>query len=83
MTYIGLLKPITQIEIGTHVNLSFQMIEDTLTIHIPNDDYLLYDVPLRLHFDDGTTFTMPNFMYIVDYQILKESGPMINVYQLD
>ena len=83
LSFIGSLKPILSVEIGTHVDVSFQLSEDTLTLYIPTDDYLLYDVPLRLHFNDGTTFSMSNFIYIVDYQILKESGPMINVYQLD
>ena len=53
-----------------------------LVMTIPDDLYLLYNTPIRLHFIDGSIYHIPNFNYMMDYIILKESGPLINSYDV-
>jgi hypothetical protein len=49
-------------------------------IHIPEESYLLSNVPIIIYAVDGSIQTIANFRYLIDYQILKESGPLIHTY---
>jgi len=64
-------------------DINFSCNNQQLIISIDSAFYLLYDVPIIITCRDGTRQVIDNFRYIIDYVILKESGPMINVYTLD
>ena len=83
ITYAGEIKPIEKIMIGTKVDLMHEITLQLLTIHIPNDTFTLYHVPVIICYLDGSKDTLYPFPFFTDYHMLKESGPMINVYQLD
>jgi hypothetical protein len=83
ITYAGSIKDIESIEIGSNVHLTYETLEKTLTIHIPNDSYVLSYVPVIILYTDGSKDTISHFLFFNDYVMLKESGPMINVYALD
>jgi hypothetical protein len=81
--YESLEKPIKSISIGTDDLLSFSIDPTLLKITIMNKDRLLYNVPLVITFDDDSIQTIHNFRYLIDYQLLLESGPLVNIYALD
>lgn len=74
---------IKNIEIGTKAPVTHKVSDTKLTISITQIDYLLYEVPVILTFMDGSKLTISHFRYMIDYMMLKESGPLINVYTLD
>ncbi len=81
--YEGELPLIEKIDVGTRSNVTFYHDYQKLFIELATSDYLLYDVPIVITYQDGSRQTISNFLYVVDYVLLKESGPMINVYTLD
>jgi hypothetical protein len=83
VSYEGDCPTIDHIDIGTTADLNFTCNNKKLIISIGSAFYLLYDVPIIITYHDGTRQVIDNFRYIIDYVILKESGPMINVYTLD
>jgi hypothetical protein len=83
MDYLHLGMPIESISMGTDDQVTFSILEDVLVIDIVYQPTLLYDVPLIITFIDDTVQTIQNFPYIIDYQIIKESGPLLHVYALN
>lgn len=83
VSYDSMSKLIDQIEIGASYDVSFEVLEDRITIHIPYAEYLLSNVPILIHAVDGSIQTIANFRYLIDYQVLKESGPLIHAYAAD
>ena len=81
--YEGELPFIEMIDVGTCAAVTFYHEHQKLFIDLETSDYLLYDVPIVITYQDGSRQTISNFLYVVDYMLLKESGPMINVYTLD
>ena len=77
------ISNIKGIDIGTKAPLTYKISETKLTISITQIDYLLYEVPVVITFMDGSKLTISHFRYMIDYMMLKESGPLINVYTLD
>lgn len=77
------IPEISNIDVGTKASVSHIVQQNKLTITISNNDYLLYEVPIIITFIDGTKQTLSHFRYMIDYFMLKESGPLINVYTLD
>lgn len=83
VTFEGEIPSISHIEIGTKAPLTFSIDQHILKISIFEIDYLLYEVPIIITFEDGTKQTISHFRFMIDYMMLKESGPLINVYTLD
>lgn len=83
VTYEGTTEDIDKIDVGTKGDVTFRFDHQQIIITIETKDYLLYDVPIIISYHDGGRQVIPNFRYMIDYVILKESGPMINVYTLD
>lgn len=54
----------------------FVITEDTLYLYIANENYLYDAFPIRLTFEDGTTQQIPYFVYMFNYAVLSESGPL-------
>lgn len=79
----GVTEEIEKIDVGSKHLTTFSFDQQNLIITIEDADYLLYDVPIVITFVNGERQVIANFRYIIDYVILKESGPMINVYTLD
>lgn len=73
---------INRMDIGG-IEVSYLLDGMILKLSIPYDDSLLYDVPIRIYYDDGHIDHIDNFIYIIDYEILKESGPLLYVLTLD
>jgi hypothetical protein len=57
--------------------------KNQLILSIPYQESLLYDVPIIITFVDDSVQTLDNFPYIIDYQVIKESGPLLHVYALN
>lgn len=83
VSFEGVIPEIEDIEIGTKATLTWTIKEHILTITITDIDYLLYEVPIIITYRDGTKQTISHFRFMIDYIMLKESGPLINVYTLD
>jgi len=81
--YFLLNKPILEIYIGVDFLVNFSVEENQLILQIPCEDMLLLRVPIRIIYENGEIETIPSFRYLIDYQILKESGFLIRTYVLD
>ena len=81
--YETLEKPISSVSIGTNDLITFQLEDNILKITILYQEKLLFQVPVILTFDDESIQIIDNFRYIIDYQLLKESGPLVNIYALN
>ncbi len=60
--------------------------DGTIILRIPKEAQLLYNIPVILRYvlDSVEHVTIiENFKYVLDYQILSESGPLIHVYTFD
>jgi len=76
-------EEISRIEIGIEEDVSFLIHEKRIILTIEDDDYLLNDVPVIIYYTNNQVQIIDNFRYLVDYQILKESGPLIKTYALN
>lgn len=76
-------ESISQIEIGADYIVLFTVLDNRMTLVIPNEAYLLNDVPIIIYYSNNQVQVIPNFRYLIDYQILKESGPLIKAYAAD
>ncbi len=74
MDYESMDSEISRIEIGIDFDVFFSIHEGRITLTIPEDSYLLNEVPIIIY------YVIDPFRYLVDYQILKESGPLITAY---
>jgi len=81
--YHQLNNPISELSLGTDDQVSFSLMQDKLIISIAQKNSLLYNVPIIITYADGTHQVIDNFPYIIDYQVIKESGPLLNVYALN
>lgn len=81
--YQSLDKDISSISIGSDDMLSYTLQDSVLKIHILHQDKLLYDVPVMITYTDQSVQTIQNFRYMIDYQLLQESGPLVNIYALN
>ncbi len=85
LAYIGLDQEtyhVTKVSIGFMDDLHFTHENNELIIDVPNEDYLLYDPAILITLEDLSLWLVPNFLYIIDHMLLKESGPLINHYAL-
>jgi len=78
--YDSMSSEISQIEIGVDYDVSFSIHEGRITLTIPKDSYLLNEVPIIIYYVNNQIQVIHPFRYLVDYQILKESGPLITAY---
>ena len=81
--YESILLDIEKVEIGINIEVSFIIENDLLKIMIPEEAYLLDNVPIIITFSNTEKQGIQNFRYITDYHILKESGPLIYAYAID
>ncbi|OHE27894.1 MAG: hypothetical protein A2009_00520 [Tenericutes bacterium GWD2_38_27] len=81
--YETMVEEIDRIEIGVNMEVLFTIQGNRITLDIPVADYLLNDVPIIIYYANHQIQIIDNFRYLVDYQILKESGPLINLYALN
>ncbi|MCR3905892.1 MAG: hypothetical protein NUK62_02520 [Tenericutes bacterium] len=81
--YDTLTEMIDYIEIGPYIESTYELTENQLIIHIESDDYLLDNVPIIIYYASNEQQVIENFRYIIDYQILKESGMLIHIYALN
>lgn len=73
---------IDSVSLGSLHQINFTHHDDLLSIVIPKEDYLLYNPALLITTEEGKTWIIANFLYVIDHMLLKESGPLINHYAL-
>ncbi|MFH0767854.1 MAG: hypothetical protein ABH890_01105 [Bacillota bacterium] len=81
--YQSLNKTVETILIGIEYAIDYVIEADKIVLTIPLENMLLDNVPIIIRFTDGTKQTISNFRYMIDYQILKESGMLIETYALN
>jgi hypothetical protein len=78
-----LSSEIDSIDIGFKTKAAFWLSENELKIRIPEEPYLRNAMPIIIHFNNGTKQMIHRFVYFYEYQLLKESGPLVRMYALD
>jgi len=81
--YESMDSEISHIKIGVDLDVAFSIHEGRITLAIPEDSYLLNTVPIIIYYVNNQIQVIHPFRYLVDYQILKESGPLITAYAAD
>ena len=76
-------QEIETVNLGVDFVVNFEIQDDKFIIYIPYEAYLLDNVPIIITFSNTEKQGIMNFRYIIDYHILKESGPLIHTYALD
>lgn len=82
ISYQNLSKGIEDIYIGYEHPVSFDISNDKITLTIKDERKLLYGCPIVITFNDHTSQVIDYFIYINDYEILKESGMLLHGYLL-
>ncbi|MFA6800766.1 MAG: hypothetical protein WCR19_01505 [Acholeplasmataceae bacterium] len=75
-------QTIDEIYIGANHQVNWTINDDKLILTIDYDKQLLYACPIMIYNDQGDIQIIDYFLYINDYQILKESGMMLYGYLL-
>ncbi|BCR36034.1 hypothetical protein [Mariniplasma anaerobium] len=81
--YNELLDDIKQISVGNLFNVSFEVYDEIIKITIPYKNELFYACPIFITFDDNQINTINYFVYMKDYETLKQSGQLIYHYALN
>lgn len=81
--YLHLGLSVTHIFIGTNFEVDFVIENQKILLSIPIENMLLDNVPILIHYSENSIQTISNFRYMIDYQILKESGLLIKTYALN
>lgn len=81
--YIELLDEIKQISIGNLYDVSFEVLDEIIKITIPYKNELFYACPIFITFNNNQVNTINYFVYMKDYETLKQSGQLIYHYALN
>lgn len=83
VTYESLEEPISHISLGNLYDVNFEVVDDEIIIKIPYKAQLFYACPIFITFSDHETEVFNYFIYINDYEVLKQSGQLIYHYALN
>jgi hypothetical protein len=81
--YIEILDDIKFISVGNLYDVSFEVVNEILRITIPYENELFYACPIFITFDNNQINTINYFVYMKDYETLKQSGQLIYHYALN
>ncbi len=80
--YTQIDKTISYIELAKDYRVDYTLDEEILTLDIKDENRLYYATPVIIHYVTGEEEIINYFLYINDFQILKESGVLLHVYML-
>ncbi len=81
--YVTLNKTITNVSVGSLYQSDFELVNNQLKINIFYKQQLFYACPIVITFEDQTTTIINYFIYIKDFETLKQSGQLIYHYALN
>lgn len=81
--YDTLSNEIRKITVGNLYDVSFSLKDNVLTIHIPYIEQLFYACPIYITYVDDQKDLINYFVYIKDFETLKQSGQLIYHYALN
>lgn len=81
--YNHLTKSIIDVSIGKFTHLEFEVTADYLKIEIPFEKQLLTACPLIITFNDDSVYIINYFIYMNDFETLKQAGQLIYHYALN
>jgi hypothetical protein len=81
--YMTLDENIEAISVGPLYDVSYEIKNQKVIIDIPNHMQLFYACPIIITFEDNLVQVINYFVYIKDYEILKQSGQLIYHYALN
>ncbi len=61
----------------------FQIKDDMLYLYLNDEPFIYQSFPIEIIFSDGSSQLIPYFNYMNSYDLLKMSGPLIHVYDLN
>lgn len=83
ISYDTLDESISSISLGALYDVSFEVLDDKIIIDVPYLEQLFNASPIIITFTDNEVEVFNYFVYINDYEILKQSGQLIYHYALD
>ncbi|QWB95377.1 hypothetical protein KHQ89_05300 [Mycoplasmatota bacterium] len=82
VTYDEIYQSITSVELGFGFETSYELTDDALLINITDEQQLFYACPIIIHYMNGESEIIDYFMYINDFQMMKQSGLLLHGYLL-
>jgi hypothetical protein len=71
---------IETIEIGLLISVLFEVTDKKIKIMIPDEFYILNEIPIIITFINGDTQIISHFTYFRDFQTLNKNGMLIKTY---
>ena len=81
--YHSLSQDIIEVSVGNLYQTTYEIKDDKITINIPFELKLFNACPIIITFEDQTTTIINYFIFIKDFETLKQSGQLIYHYALD
>jgi hypothetical protein len=81
--YQELLDDIKDIQVGNFYDVSFEVSNDLITLTIPYENKLFYACPIFITYENNKVNSINYFVYIKDFETLKQSGQLIYHYALN
>jgi hypothetical protein len=81
--YQELLDDIKYIQVGNFYDVSFEVSNDLITLTIPYENKLFYACPIFITYENNSVNSINYFVYIKDFETLKQSGQLIYHYALN
>lgn len=81
--YIDLNKTIKKISVGNLYETNFIITDHVIKIEITHENQLFYACPVIITYEDEQINTLNYFVYMKDFETLKQSGQLIYHYALN
>lgn len=81
--YDQLLDGIKHISVGNLYDVSFEIFDDIINITIPYEHQLFYACPIFITYQNDKINIINYFVYMKDFETLKQSGQLIYHYALN
>lgn len=81
--YVSIKQDIIEISIGNLYQITYELKDDKITIQIPFELKLFNACPIIITFEDQSISIINYFIYMKDFETLKQSGQLIYHYALN
>lgn len=81
--YVSLSKPIQSISVGNLYDVSYEVTDSLIKISIPFSNQLFISCPIIITFESSEVNAINYFVYMKEFETLKQSGQLIYHYALN
>lgn len=71
---------INNIYIGSNNQVNYQLNKNILIINLPNNNLIINNIPIIIQTTDNQYYVIYNYQYVIEYDLLNLSKPLVNIY---